>query len=124
MRFKPLGTDCVPGGQTHVLVLGTGTARACVHDVQLPAGPSTVQPTPITVVCGCRVHRRVKHIISHCRDDYNWFDDDTKDYTPKWEKVLNKTAARMSDETNNGTKRCKTPWCYQVSSILKSNKKL
>ena len=25
----------------------------------------------------CRVYRRrrVKHIITHCRDDYNWFDD-------------------------------------------------
>jgi hypothetical protein len=63
----------------------------------------------------CRVHRRVKHIISHCRDDYNWFDDDTKDYSPKWENVLNKTMAIMSDEANNGTKRCRTPWCYQVS---------
>jgi hypothetical protein len=61
----------------------------------------------------CRIHRRVKHIISHCRDDYNWFDDDTKDYTPKWEKVLNKTTTKI----NNQTKRCKTPWCYQVSFI-------
>jgi hypothetical protein len=61
----------------------------------------------------CRIHRRVKHIISHCRDDYNWFDDDTKDYTSKWEKVLNKTTTKI----NNQTKRCKTPWCYQVSFI-------
>jgi hypothetical protein len=62
----------------------------------------------------CRVHHRVKHIISHCRDDYNWFDDDTKDYTTKWEKVLNKTAIKQNDET----KRCKTPWCYQVRLIF------
>jgi hypothetical protein len=61
----------------------------------------------------CRNNRRVKHIISHCRDDYNWFDDDTKDYTSKWEKVLNKTTTKI----NNQTKRCKTPWCYQVSFI-------
>jgi hypothetical protein len=61
----------------------------------------------------CRNNRRVKHIISHCRDDYNWFDDDTKDYTSKWEKVLNKTTTKI----NNQTKRCTTPWCYQVSFI-------
>jgi hypothetical protein len=61
----------------------------------------------------CRIHRRVKHIISHCRDDYNWFDDDTKDYTSKWEKVLNKTTTKI----NNQTKLCTTPWCYQVSFI-------
>ncbi len=64
----------------------------------------------------CRVHRRIQHVISHCRDDYNWFDDDTKDYTEKWETVLNKTIFKQTDELNNGTKRCKTPWCYQVSS--------
>ena len=63
----------------------------------------------------CRVHRRVKHVIKHCRDDYNWIDDDTKDYSPRWEKVLSKEEARLSDEANNGTKRCRTPWCYQVS---------
>lgn len=63
----------------------------------------------------CRVHRRVRHLIPHCRDDYNWFDDDTKDYTPGWGEVLNKTMAMSSDQANNGTKRCKTPWCYQVS---------
>jgi hypothetical protein len=37
----------------------------------------------------CRVHRRVRHIISHCRDDYNWFDDDTKSYTTGWQKMIN-----------------------------------
>ncbi|CAF0958355.1 unnamed protein product [Adineta ricciae] len=68
----------------------------------------------------CRVHRRVKHLVSHCRDDYNWFDDDIKDYSPRWEKVLTKEEARMSDENNNGTKRCRTPWCYQSSTRTKS----
>ncbi|CAF1487008.1 unnamed protein product [Rotaria magnacalcarata] len=68
----------------------------------------------------CRVHRRVKHVITHCRDDYNWIDDDTKDYTPRWEQVLNKTAAKMSDETNDGKQRCRTPWCYQSSARTKS----
>ena len=66
----------------------------------------------------CRIHRRVKHVISHCRDDYNWFDDDTKDYTARWESVLNKTTEKFIDEANNGSTRCKTPWCYQVSFDL------
>ena len=70
----------------------------------------------------CRVHRRVKHVIKHCRDDYNWIDDDTKDYSPRWEKVLTKEEARLSDEANNGTKRCRTPWCYQVSFIAEISK--
>ncbi|CAF2607106.1 unnamed protein product [Rotaria sp. Silwood2] len=65
----------------------------------------------------CRIHRRFKHMISHCRDDYNWFDDDTKDYTPRWEKVLNKATMK----TNNQTQRCKTPWCYQSSLRTKSD---
>lgn len=62
----------------------------------------------------CRVHRRVKHLIPQCRDDYNWFDDDTKDYTPKWGRVLTKAEARMNEDAGNGSKRCRTPWCYQV----------
>ena len=52
----------------------------------------------------CRVHRRVRHLIQHCRDDYNWIEDDTKDYQIGWTNV-----------TDNPT-RCKTPWCYQVRS--------
>lgn len=65
----------------------------------------------------CRVHRRVQHVIKHCRDDYNWFDDDTKDYTPQWTKVLNKTISQSID----GSQRCKTPWCYQVRSFIENS---
>ena len=68
----------------------------------------------------CRVHRRVQHLIKHCRDDYNWFDDDTKDYTPQWAEVLNKTKNLSIDQSNNGSQRCKTPWCYQSSIRTKS----
>ncbi|CAF1019415.1 unnamed protein product [Rotaria sordida] len=69
----------------------------------------------------CRIHRRFKHMISHCRNDYNWFDDDTKDYTLRWEKILNKTTMKINDEINNQTKRCKTPWCYQNSFRTKND---
>ena len=66
----------------------------------------------------CRVHRRVKHVIKHCRDDYNWIDDDTKDYTTSWQSVINKTMmTQILAQENNGAKRCKTPWCYQVKLI-------
>lgn len=54
----------------------------------------------------CRVHRRVKHVIKHCRDDYNWFDDDTKNYATRWTTFIN-------NQTDKST-RCQTPWCYQV----------
>lgn len=63
----------------------------------------------------CRVHRRMKDSIMHCRDDYNWVDDDTRDYTPGWESLLNRTMWMNSEENVNQTKRCRTPWCYQVS---------
>jgi hypothetical protein len=66
----------------------------------------------------CRVHRRVKHVIKHCRDDYNWIDDDTKDYTPRWEKRLNSSSKKLFDRSTNASSRCKTPWCYQVSCSL------
>lgn len=67
----------------------------------------------------CRVHRRIRHLISHCRDDYNWFDDDTKSYTPGWERILEKVTTKVSgDDVNNQTNRCKTPWCYQVRSLV------
>ena len=54
----------------------------------------------------CRVHRRVKHVIKHCRDDYNWFDDDTKDYSTQWTPFINNQTEKSI--------RCQTPWCYQV----------
>ncbi|CAF4734744.1 unnamed protein product, partial [Rotaria socialis] len=69
----------------------------------------------------CRIHRRFKHIISHCRNDYNWFDDDTKHYTSRWETVLDKNTPNLNNETNNQEKRCKTPWCYQSSIYTKSD---
>ena len=56
----------------------------------------------------CRVHRRVRHVIGHCRGDYNWLDDDTRDYGTGWMNIVNQT-----DVTKN-TSRCRTPWCYQV----------
>ena len=63
----------------------------------------------------CRINRRLTHVISHCRDDYNWFDDETKDYSSGWESVLNKQLTEDNGTNINENKRCRTPWCYQVS---------
>jgi len=30
----------------------------------------------------CMVNKRMATLIDDCRDDYNWVDDDTKDYSP------------------------------------------
>jgi len=32
----------------------------------------------------CNVIPAMAPLIDHCRDDYNWLDDDTKDYLPRW----------------------------------------
>ncbi|CAF0819785.1 unnamed protein product, partial [Didymodactylos carnosus] len=64
----------------------------------------------------CRVHRRVRNVIFHCRDDYSWWDDDTKNYKTGWNGLLNGTFVN----NDNSTKRCKTPWCYQNSARTKS----
>jgi len=38
----------------------------------------------------CMVPDRMTTLIHNCRDDYNWMDDDTKDYSAGW-KPLNQT---------------------------------
>lgn len=53
-----------------------------------------------------------KSIITKCRPNYNWLDDDTKHYNVSWEKLPNVTS-KNEDETKK--EKCKTPWCYQVN---------
>ena len=65
----------------------------------------------------CRVHRRARHVIEHCRGDYNWFDDDTKDYRTGWMNTVNRT------DLIGNTTLCKTPWCYQVRRSALSTRK-
>ena len=38
----------------------------------------------------CIVPEKMSPLVHNCRDDYNWMDDDTKDYSPGW-KTLNQT---------------------------------
>lgn len=60
----------------------------------------------------CRVHRRVRHVIGHCRGDYNWLDDDTRDYGTGWMNIVNQT------NVTKNTTRCRTPWCYQEDGLI------
>jgi hypothetical protein len=81
----------------------------------------------------------MRSVIDECRTDYNWFDDDTKDYLPGW---LLPSSADLYDTTNppspsNGTTVATTvstateepvnetvehdvssPWVYQNSIEL------
>jgi len=43
----------------------------------------------------CSVASRMSSLIHHCRDDYNWMDDDAKSYSPRW-TPLNQT--NMTDQ--------------------------
>lgn len=63
-------------------------------------------------------------LFDHCRDDYNWVDDDTKDYDVKWKPILNGTLTNSSSTTAEAGVRqrktkwkCKNAWCYQVIII-------
>jgi len=81
----------------------------------------------------CVLQPAFKRLINHCRDDYNWADDDTKDYDPGW--VLpdpverNETSdwnrdamyCKLIGEKNaalNGKKH--SPWIYRDSVELKN----
>jgi len=33
----------------------------------------------------CMILKKMRTLIDDCRDDYNWMDDDTKDYSPVWQ---------------------------------------
>lgn len=67
------------------------------------------------------IYPKFKGIIDHCRDNYNWIDDDTKDYGIGWAPIINGTLGNSSsttpepDVTLKKTKySCKHAWCYQV----------
>ncbi|CAF0709342.1 unnamed protein product [Brachionus calyciflorus] len=74
----------------------------------------------------CKVNSMMSSLIVHCRDDYNWIDDDTKDYDVGW-KLINGTLTNSSSTTAEAgikqrkTKwKCKNAWCYQSTLQTKS----
>ncbi|XP_013393280.1 uncharacterized protein LOC106161002 [Lingula anatina] len=63
----------------------------------------------------CRVQPLFRKIIHRCRDDYNWNDDDARDYYPLWKLPPqdNETALDILGDAD-------TPWVYQSSLKLKN----
>lgn len=49
----------------------------------------------------CKVFPKFKELISHCRDNYNWVDDDTKDYEPGWILAKDMTPATPPPPTES-----------------------
>ena len=92
----------------------------------------------------CRLPGSFAGTIDHCRDNYNWVDDDTKDYKLGWVRNGKKKQSSALDDaanytlpvggdnsTNTSTPyddsfysdvpkfikskyKCRNPWCYQV----------
>ncbi|CAL1530710.1 unnamed protein product, partial [Lymnaea stagnalis] len=60
----------------------------------------------------CTILTTLKPFINHCRDEYNWFDDDTKPYLPFWEKP--------PDDMIPELKKSNSPFVYQDSIQLKT----
>lgn len=65
----------------------------------------------------CKIQKEFQHLITHCRSDYSWVDDDTKSYGTGWTPL---------DKTNN-SKPCKQdidrndPWVYRDAIELKGS---
>ena len=85
-------------------------------------------------------------MIDHCRNNYNWNDDDTKDYQPKWIKITktkDETASASALDANTteaitttttpapttpkpvppsqrkkSKYPCQNAWCYQVINLV------
>lgn len=75
----------------------------------------------------CRVSPKFRHMIGHCRENYNWVDDDTKDYDIGWTS-LNKTGPAKANaklppnlpSSRRNKYKCKNGWCYQNTGQTKS----
>jgi len=48
-------------------------SRACLH-IKLSS-----------LADSCTILGVMKPVIDHCRNDYNWFDDDTRAFLPNWQ---------------------------------------
>ncbi|KAL4239723.1 hypothetical protein ACF0H5_000526 [Mactra antiquata] len=61
----------------------------------------------------CKIMSTMRPAINHCRNDYNWFDDDTKAYLPGWVETSEENRTILD-------KRRDDPFVYQNSVRLKS----
>ena len=78
----------------------------------LPENQNRQGPELTSVVDSCDVQSIFTEQIHHCRDDYNWIEDDTKHYLPGW--VV--PPANHSEDL----KKKESPWVYKNSLKLKS----
>ena len=89
----------------------------------------------------CTIFPKFRDIITHCRNNYNWADDDTKTYDKKWVLIGKKSDQDSSLVTNSSEEstttvrtttttaapviippsqrkkskyKCQNAWCYQV----------
>ncbi|XP_064637018.1 polycystin-1-like protein 2 [Lineus longissimus] len=60
----------------------------------------------------CNVEDEMAPFIHHCRDSYNWADDDTKPYYPGWVKP--------PEENITELKKQNSPWVYKSGLKLKN----
>lgn len=65
----------------------------------------------------CTVVKTFDGMIKHCRNDYNWIDDDTASYTPGWGEKLPK---KNATQKNKADKKKRNPWLYRDSIELKA----
>ena len=63
----------------------------------------------------CKILPKFVDVIDHCRDEYNWHDDDTKPYYPGWIRLGSKENETALKELENPG-----PWVYQSSLKLKN----
>jgi polycystin 1L2 len=88
----------------------------------------------------CKVDPKFREIIKHCRDNYNWIDDDTRDYFENWQLIEpekeedttlfettteswgNTTTTTTTTEAPKVAKKytCRDSWCYQNTLQTKS----
>ena len=57
----------------------------------------------------CTILDEFETVIDHCRNDYNWFDDDTRAYLPGWIKTSEENETILDDLEDID------PWVYQNS---------
>ncbi|XP_053382148.1 uncharacterized protein LOC123562231 [Mercenaria mercenaria] len=61
----------------------------------------------------CKIHSTMRGSVNHCRNDYNWYDDDTKAYLPGWVDTSEENRTILDERRDD-------PFVYQNSVRLKS----
>ena len=65
--------------------------------------------TDILPADSCNILDEMQATIDHCRNDYNWVDDDTRAYLPGWVKTSEENETILDDLEDID------PWVYQNS---------